>query len=163
MSFTDLFVPIRTVLGPELLYGPDDKDIPNRAPRIVWDALGGRALPPTRTGGGPGAEGPLATAQWRLRAEIWGESFEAAKALFDRFVGITHRFLSTHSFGLGDWTWATGVTGRAGSVCLLDFYINAPIPKLAKTTAPLEQVNVAHKIGTVDTFTVNHTLENGGT
>ena len=161
MSLQELFEPMKPILGEGVLFGPDDKDIPTRLPRITWDALGGRALPPTRTDGGPGDPGPLATAEWRLQAQLWAENFAACQDLFRQFVGLAHRFLSSHSFGLGDWTWASAVTGRTGSVCTLEFFVRAPLPRLPLPVATLEQLTVAHKIGTVNTFTVNHTSEEG--
>jgi hypothetical protein len=154
-----VFADFPKVMGREVaaFIGPDDTQ-PDRPGGIMWEPVRQDFGPPVRTTGGPGDDGPCATALWEVLVSIWGETFEHAQVLTDLFIGAGHRLLSAHSFKAVRAEWNAGAVGSKGAVCRLTVQISAPVLKVPVPARPIDTLNVTHTMGN-DSVVTPQTLE----
>lgn len=148
MSLEEIFAPFAAALGPEncRFVGPNRVDDSSKPPRISWQPVKAKHLPPARLRGGPGDDGAVLTRQWLIQAEVWGTDLANAEALADRFMATAHELLSQHSYQPGEEDWNPGGVTAHGARCLISFFINRPILRLPGVVRTIRKIQAAMKV-----------------
>jgi hypothetical protein len=117
--------------------GPDRKADTDKPPRIGWEPRGDSYLPPQGLGGQGAESAPLATRQWTVLMEIWGETFAQTESITNELLAAVQDVVGRPNYGIAPGQWNTGGPTAKGCTYHLNLLLKLPVPRSVDPVRPV--------------------------